>query len=63
MIDEVIVFTGSKRDFNSLLQERIDTGNDEVVSFMELIQHYNARILLVSSKDQKNLFSRTIKNR
>ena len=44
MIDEVIVFTGSKRDFNSLLQERIDTGNDEVVSFMELIQHYNARI-------------------
>lgn len=44
MIDEVIVFTGSKRDFNSLLQERIDTDNDEVVSFMELIQHYNARI-------------------
>ena len=44
MIDEVIVFTGSKRDFNSLLQERIDTENDEVVSFMELIQHYNARI-------------------
>ncbi len=37
MIDEVIVFTGSKRDFNSLLQERIDTDNDEVVSFMELI--------------------------
>ena len=36
MIDEVIVFTGSKRDFNSLLQERIDTENDEVVSFMEL---------------------------
>lgn len=32
MIDEVIVFTGSKRDFNSLLQERIDTENDEVVS-------------------------------
>lgn len=44
MVDEVIVFTGSKRDFNSLLQERIDTENDEVVSFMELIQHYNARI-------------------
>lgn len=44
MIDKVIVFTGSKRDFNLLLEERIDTDNDEVVSFMELIQHYNARL-------------------
>lgn len=44
MIDNVIVFTGSKRDFNRLLEERIDKKNDEVVSFMELIQHYNARL-------------------
>ena len=44
MINEVIVFIGSKKDFNNLLHERIDTENDEVVSFMELIQHYNARI-------------------
>ena len=44
MINEVIVFTGSKNDFNRLLHERIDKENDEVVSFMELIQHYNARI-------------------
>lgn len=44
MIDKVIVFSGSKKDFNSLLQERINVDNDEVVSFMELIQHYNARI-------------------
>lgn len=44
MIDKVIVFTGSKRDFNLLLEKRIDTDNDEVVSFMELIQHYNARL-------------------
>ena len=44
MINEVIVFTGSKKDFNRLLHERIDKENDEVVSFMELIQHYNARI-------------------
>lgn len=42
MIDNVIVFTGSKKDFNKLLEERIDRENDEVVTFMELIQHYNA---------------------
>ena len=44
MIGNVIVFTGSKRDFNKLLEERIDRDNDEVVTFMELIQHYNARL-------------------
>ena len=44
MIDNVIVFTGSKKDFNKLLEERIDRENDEVVTFMELIQHYNARL-------------------
>ena len=43
MIDKVIIFTGSKKDFNQLLDERI-TDQDEVVSFMELIQHYNARL-------------------
>ncbi len=43
MIDKVIIFTGSKKDFNHLLDERI-TDQDEVVSFMELIQHYNARL-------------------
>lgn len=44
MIDKITVFRGSKRDFNKLLKERIDEENDEVVSFMELIQHYNARL-------------------
>ena len=44
MIDKVIVFNGSKRDFNNLLQERINAKDDEVISFMELIQHYNARL-------------------
>lgn len=44
MIDNVIVFIGSKKDFNKLLEERIDRENDEVVTFMELIQHYNARL-------------------
>lgn len=44
MIDKVIVFTGSKKDFNALLDERIDYENDDVVYFMELIQHYNARL-------------------
>ena len=42
MVDEVIVFTGSKRDFNSLLQERIDTENDEVVSFNNCVVFSNS---------------------
>lgn len=43
MIDKVIIFTGSKKDFNQLLEDRIQD-DDEVVYFMELIQHYNARL-------------------
>lgn len=43
MTDKVIVFTGSKRDFDIFLKRRISE-NEEVIPFMELIQHYNARL-------------------
>ena len=43
MINKVVVFIGSKRDFEKFLNERIDENQDSI-PFMELIQHYNARL-------------------
>ena len=42
MTDKVIVFTGSKRDFDVFLKSQISEF-EEAIPFMELIQHYNAR--------------------
>lgn len=43
MINRIVVFYGSKKDFESFLSESInDTEN--TIPFMELIQHYNARL-------------------
>ena len=43
MIDKVVVFTGSKKDFEIFLDKQI-TEDSETIPFMELIQHYNARL-------------------
>ena len=43
MVDKVIVFQGSKKDFDEYIKKEIGEYED-VISFMELIQHYNARI-------------------
>lgn len=43
MTDKVVVFTGSKRDFDTFLESQIGE-YEETISFMELIQHYNARL-------------------
>ena len=43
MTDKVIVFTGSKRDFDVFLRSQISE-YEEAIPFMELIQHYNARL-------------------
>lgn len=43
MTDKVVVFNGSKRDFDIFLKKRIPE-SERVVPFMELIQHYNARL-------------------
>lgn len=43
MTNKVVIFTGSKKDFDKFLQSRIDE-DEETIPFMELIQHYNARL-------------------
>ena len=43
MIDKVVVFNGSKRDFEELINQRI-ASNEKTVTFLELIQNYNARL-------------------
>ena len=39
----IVIYTGSKRDFDHYLETMISEG-DQTIPFMELIQHYNARI-------------------
>ena len=43
MIDRIVIFTGSKRDFENLISNEIQR-NDEIITFMELIQYYNKQI-------------------
>lgn len=43
MIDKVVVFFGSRKDFESEINKRI-TEDENTIPFMELIQHYNARL-------------------
>ena len=54
MIEKVVVYTGSKKDYEAFLSKRISV-DTEVIPFMELIQHYNARLAVPRS------FSRAIK--
>ena len=43
MTDKIIIFYGSKKDFEEMISNEIP--NDEAtIPFMELIQHYNARL-------------------
>lgn len=43
MIDNIVICYGSKKDFENILAEKI--GEDEnTIPFMQLIQHYNARL-------------------
>ena len=43
MTDKVVIYTGSKKDFNKYL-DSVLYEYDETIPFMELIQHYNARL-------------------
>ena len=43
MTDKVVIFTGSKRDFDVFLETQISE-YEKTIPFMELIQHYNARL-------------------
>lgn len=43
MTNKIVVFYGSKRDFEEYLNSEISS-NENTIPFMELIQHYNARL-------------------
>ena len=43
MIDRIVIFKGSKKDFEKLLRDEIEECN-KTVTFMELIQYYNKKI-------------------
>ena len=53
MIDKVVVFTGSKKDFEIFLEKQIPE-DSETIPFMELIQHYNARLIFIQTVIQEN---------
>lgn len=43
MVDRIIIFYGSRRDFEEIVEQETEDF-EEVIPFMELIQHYNARL-------------------
>ena len=43
MTDNITVFIGSKKDFNDFINKQIED-DEKTIPFMELIQHYNARL-------------------
>lgn len=43
MTDHIVVFYGSKKDFEAMIAETIRP-DENTIPFMELIQHYNARL-------------------
>lgn len=63
MINKIVIFIGSKKDYNKFLKKEI-SNDEETVSFMELIQHYNAKLRPADSAygDNQNLRKRNIGN-
>lgn len=60
MTDRIIIFYGSKRDYEAMVDSEIS--EDEVtIPFMDLIQHYNARLRPNESGVRESALSRTIK--
>lgn len=59
MIENITIFHGSKKDFEKLIAERIDR-SDETIPFMDLIQHYNARLRPNESGVRENALTRKI---
>lgn len=59
MINNIIIFYGSKRDYENMLSEKVDE-LDETIPFMELIQHYNARLRPNESGVKESALSRNI---
>lgn len=59
MTDNVVIFYGSKKDFEEMVAERI-AEHEKTIPFMELIQHYNARLRLNESDVKEAALSRNI---
>lgn len=59
MIDNIIIFYGSRRDFEGVIKEHV-LDEDETIPFMDLIQHYNARLRPNESGVRENALSRKI---
>ena len=59
MINNIVIFNGSRKDFEKLIEDRIDK-NDETIPFMDLIQHYNARLRPNESGVRENALSKKI---
>lgn len=59
MVEEIIVFLGSKKDFENYWKESINP-NDITIPFMELIQHYNARLRPNESGVKESVLSKKI---
>lgn len=60
MVNHVVVFHGSKKDFENVLTERV-VDIDDAIPFMELIQHYNARLRPNESGVRESALSNKIK--
>ena len=59
MIDNIVIFYGSRRDFEKVIEERV-LEDEETIPFMDLIQHYNARLRPNESGVRESALSRKI---
>jgi len=62
MVNRIIIFIGSKRDFDKMLSKEID--EDNFVPFMEMIQYYNAKLRPTDSAygDEQRIEKNIIEN-
>lgn len=59
MTDHVVIFYGSKKDFETLIEAEISE-DETTIPFMELIQHYNARLRPNESGVRESALNRNI---
>jgi len=59
MIEKIVIFKGSRKDFDGLLKDRVSEG-EETVTFLELIKIYNARLRPNESGVAENALSNQI---
>ena len=60
MTDKIIIFYGSKKDFERMISNEI-LEYENTIPFMELIQHYNARLRPNESGVKESALSKNIK--